>query len=87
MKVAEGIAVRDFSVVEVNDALWTHDKDLNVLGLNELSRGSRRLLWPCRTSLADRKKFGISMHDRGLTWWEWREVYARKIRPESASKR
>ncbi|MEU7833663.1 BREX-2 system adenine-specific DNA-methyltransferase PglX [Nonomuraea sp. NPDC049129] len=44
--------------------------------------GGLRILWPLRDLLWSRKRFSVSMRDRGATWHEWREVYLSKLKRE-----
>ncbi|MCK6536073.1 MAG: BREX-2 system adenine-specific DNA-methyltransferase PglX [Polyangiaceae bacterium] len=39
-----------------------------------------RYLKPFRPVLSQRKRFGTPMLERGLTWYEWQELYADKLR-------
>ena len=52
---------------------------------SELSEGSgcKNLLvylWPFRTTLRNRKLFGVPVEQKGLAWWQLREVYTEKFR-------
>jgi hypothetical protein len=45
-----------------------------------------RLLWTWKSLLCTRRRFGTPMLARGLTWYEWQELYTAKLRsPTSIS--
>ena len=76
--IAEGDVVRD----------WRADSDLSVLwpyALNgedlpeEQTKAHVRGLWSYRTSLKDRKAFGVPVEQKGLRWWDLREVYSARL--------
>jgi hypothetical protein len=41
-----------------------------------------RFLWPSRTTLRNRKLFGVPVEHQGLYWWQLRELYADKLRDD-----
>src|SRR6202030_4276455 len=38
-----------------------------------------RYLWTFRTTLRDRRVFGVPIEQRGLRWWDLREVYRQRL--------
>ena len=68
---------------------WCCESELVVLWPNT-ETGARRpceeivdhlgYLWPYRTSLKERKAFGIPVEEKGIPWWALREVYSDKLR-------
>lgn len=60
-------------------AIWLYDNDFNLQSI-KFSPNTYRFLWPFRTKLSKRKRFGTPMLERGLTWYEWQELYPSKIR-------
>ncbi|MGF6755246.1 BREX-2 system adenine-specific DNA-methyltransferase PglX [Paraburkholderia sp. GAS42] len=76
--IAEGDSVRD----------WRADTDLSVLWPYlpvggdlppEQAEAHVRGLWSYRTSLKDRKAFGVPVEQKGLRWWDLREVYGTRL--------
>ena len=60
-------------------AVWLYDDDFRLFDLNNLP-GTARYFWRYRTSISSRKRFGTPMLERGLTWYEYQELYTRKLR-------
>ena len=60
-------------------AVWLYDDDFRLFDLNDLP-GTARYFWRYRTSISSRKRFGTPMLERGLTWYEYQELYTRKLR-------
>ncbi len=73
-----GDGVRDWFATSIA-ALWTFDDQLEVAEPDPRS-GDFRLLWLGRAAIARRKRFGTPMVERGLTWFEWQELYPEKLR-------
>ncbi len=76
--IAEGDDVRDWTCSPTSVALWPYDSQGRDLDERE-SAGHVRYLWPYRTSLRDRKAFGVPVEQRGLRWWDLREVYRQRL--------
>ena len=72
-----GDNVRDWTVSTL-EAVWLYDSDLRLLDLNTLPR-TQRYFWRYRSSISSRKRFGTPMLERGLTWYEYQELYANKL--------
>ena len=79
--IGEGDAVRDWGVESNLCVLWPYDLFGNDLTDEDVA-GHVACLWPYRSSLKDRKAFGVPVEQKGLRWWDLREVYrARLDRP------
>ncbi|MGV9720201.1 BREX-2 system adenine-specific DNA-methyltransferase PglX [Nocardia beijingensis] len=77
-QLIEGTDLRDWVEGPGSTALWTYASQLEVVPLDKLS--SRKLLTTYKPSISRRKRFGTPMIERGLTWYEWQELYSSKIR-------
>jgi hypothetical protein len=77
--LADGEVVRDWSVETRLVTLWPNDPHGNRLAVELLSK-HLSFLWPYRTSLKERKAFGIPVEKKGIPWWALREVYPSKLR-------
>jgi hypothetical protein len=76
--IVEGDEARDWLCSPESVVLWPYDErgaDLD----SEVSAAHVNYLWPCRTSLRDRKAFGVPVEQRGLRWWDLREVYRQRL--------
>lgn len=78
--LVEGDAVRDFAIRRAQESLWPYTDSLEVIDIDELDTGAARLFWMYRRAIDRRRRFGTPMIDRGLTWWEWQELYVEKLR-------
>ncbi|WP_327588229.1 BREX-2 system adenine-specific DNA-methyltransferase PglX [Nonomuraea sp. NBC_00507] len=78
MPLVEGDAVRDFAITDSITAIWTYDEAFGVIGINDLA-STGKILRTYRTAISHRKRFGTPMLQRGLTWWEWQELYTGKL--------
>ena len=74
-----GDLIRDWDIAESPESLWTYDSSYAVLPPGELT-ATLPLMWPYRASLRCRRRFGTPMIERGLSWYEWQELYADKLR-------
>lgn len=77
--LVEGDTVRDFSIGVSERAIWPYDDELEVIQLAGLDFGSHKLFRAFRSAINRRRRFGTPMVDRGLTWWEWQELYRDKL--------
>ena len=77
--LVEGDAVRDFTIAAVESALWVYDDRFDVVPIGNLAERAQHLLRAFRTAISRRKRFGTPMLERGLTWWEWQELYREKL--------
>ncbi len=73
--------VRDWQAENVPEAIWLYDAELSLIKLGELPNTSR-FIWSYRASISKRRRFGTPMIERGLTWYEWQELYAAKLRTQ-----
>ena len=73
-----GELVREWSVHAV-PAVWLYDDALRLRPLQDFP-GTARYLWLFRANLSKRKRFGTPMVDRGLTWYEYQELYTSKLK-------
>lgn len=76
-RMIEGTAVRDWSEPWSTTTIWPYDEDFQPLSLPLLSAAS--LLWRFRRGLSERRRFGIPIVERGMNWYEWRELYPSKL--------
>ncbi len=74
-----GELVRDWHVAQTPVGLWIYGDEFRLLSPGDAPR-SFRLLWAARAVINKRKRFGTPMVDRGLTWYEWQELYTDKLR-------
>jgi len=74
-----GDVVRDFRVAAPIWAVWPHDTNFDVLPLSAMPDVARHL-WLGRTTISKRKRFGTPMLERGLSWYEFQELYPSKLR-------
>ncbi|MEV0755514.1 BREX-2 system adenine-specific DNA-methyltransferase PglX [Streptosporangium sp. NPDC050280] len=77
--LVEGDVVRDFVIFPCAASMWTYDDDFKVLDIDQLGPSSK-LLQTYRTAISRRKRFGTPMIQRGLSWWEWQEIYPKKLK-------
>ena len=74
-----GDLVREWQVADLPEAVWLYDDAFQLLALRSLPK-TAQLFWSCRTSISRRRRFGTPMVERGLTWYEWQELYPAKLR-------
>lgn len=73
-----GDLVRDWNVAGLK-AIWVYDNDFSLLKIKELPN-THKFLWSYKANLSKRRRFGTPMLDRGLSWYEWQELYTTKLR-------
>jgi hypothetical protein len=73
-----GDLVRDWAA-ETTQAVWLYDENLSLLSIKSLPK-TGRYFWPARTFMSKRKRFGTPMLERGLTWYEYQELYVNKLK-------
>lgn len=78
-KIGYGEVVRDWSCKTDQVVVWPYDNLGNDLSASEIVT-CRKLLWPHRTVLKGRKVFGVPVEQKGLRWWDLREVYQERLR-------
>ncbi|MFD8569163.1 BREX-2 system adenine-specific DNA-methyltransferase PglX [Streptomyces sp. NPDC059639] len=74
----DGEGIRDWSHLDPNWLANPYDENLE-LRSNEDNKGLIRYYWPLRHSLEMRKRFSVTLLDRGVPWIEWREVYPSRV--------
>ncbi len=76
--IAEGDVVRDWSAPSDFRVLWPYSESGKELP-EEQTRQHVHGLWRYRTSLKERRAFGLPVEQKGLRWWDLREVYAKRL--------
>lgn len=74
-----GDAIRDYAAPANFHALWTYDEDFKVLPLEKLGTVGR-ILRTYKGAIQHRKRFSTRMVLRGLAWYEWQELYVKKLK-------
>lgn len=78
LPIAEGDVVRDWRSDSDLCVLWPYEQDGEDLPEDQTIEHVCGL-WPFRTSLKDRKAFGVPVELKGLRWWDLREVYGARL--------
>ena len=79
MPLLTGDRIRDWRHDDPDIAIWIYDDGYRLSPLERfLEIGN--LLWRFKANLSKRKRFGTPMLERGLTWYEWQELYVDKLR-------
>ncbi|MDQ3641215.1 MAG: BREX-2 system adenine-specific DNA-methyltransferase PglX, partial [Actinomycetota bacterium] len=73
-----GILLRDWRASPGAMAYWPYNSTLAARSPEEI--GGQVLLWPARAAISRRKRFGVPMLERGMSWFEWQELYESKLR-------
>ena len=73
-----GTAVRDWTIDSL-PSVWLYDEQFNLMPLETMPR-TAHYVWPTASVLSKRKRFGTPMLERGLTWYEYQELYVSKLR-------
>jgi hypothetical protein len=76
--IVTGDLVRDWQMDILPESVWLYDESFRLLSLTIMPQ-TARLLWPYRSSISRRKRFGTPMIERGMTWYEWQELYKAKL--------
>ncbi|MFJ6676413.1 BREX-2 system adenine-specific DNA-methyltransferase PglX [Actinosynnema sp. NPDC091369] len=83
-RFCEGEQVYDWHGIGNFSIPWTYSKDHDALDGASIPH-TLRWLWPRRTYLRRRKRFGTPMEDiPSIHWWEVREIYRRKLAAPTA---
>lgn len=77
--IVVGDLLRDWVVSPPEMGLWTYTPGFDVESTTGLSN-TLSAMWGYRSGLKTRRRFGTPMVQRGLTWYEWQELYADKLR-------
>ncbi len=73
-----GDKVRDWAIASFDRGLWVYDENFHLYSREQLPNTLKNL-WGFKTTLNNRKRFGTSMIELGMTWYEWREFYKDKL--------
>ena len=73
-----GDLVRDWDALAV-PALWLYDSNFQLVSIESMPAMLRHM-WPAFPVISHRKRFGTPMLERGLTWYEYQELYTSKLR-------
>jgi hypothetical protein len=76
--IIEGDCIRDWSCEGSDVVLWPYTFDGRNL-VEEEVKNHVSFLWPYRRSLKERKAFGVPVEQRGLRWWDIREIYKSRL--------
>ncbi|MCC9704604.1 BREX-2 system adenine-specific DNA-methyltransferase PglX [Streptomyces sp. MNU76] len=74
-----GDVIRDYQLTPAFDSVWVYSSDFKVQSLEQIP-GAERYLRPYRAAISHRRRFGTPMLQRGLTWYEWQELYPAKLK-------
>jgi len=77
VQLVQGEELRDWEPAVGTTSIWTFDKNYRVVPLELLS--SNKWLSRFRFAIDHRKRFGVLMSLRGLSWYEWQEIYPSKL--------
>ena len=77
--LAGGEPIRDWQCEPDSVVLWPNSPDGTRLQESQIA-SYLRFLWKYRTSLRDRKAFGVPVEEKGIPWWALREVYHKRLR-------
>ena len=77
--LGDGEFVRDWSCSSDQVVLWPNSEDGERLETSEIE-SHLRFLWSYRTSLKNRKAFGVPVEEKGIPWWALRELYKDRLR-------
>lgn len=73
-----GDLIRDWVASSI-PAVWLYDEMFNLFDIHTLEK-TKKYFWNARVTLGKRKRFGTPMIDRGLTWYEYQEIYISKLK-------
>ncbi|MCB1601245.1 MAG: BREX-2 system adenine-specific DNA-methyltransferase PglX [Xanthomonadales bacterium] len=76
--IGEGDVVRDWACQSHLQVLWPYELEGTDLPAAEVQRHISGL-WVFRSTLKGRKAFGVPVEDKGLRWWDLREVYKTRL--------
>lgn len=75
-----GEDVRDWTAISTDECIWPFDDKRAPVAFNS-NAPLFRFLWSYRSHLSLRRRFGVPMLQRGLTWYELQEFYWNKVDP------
>ncbi|MFF8536220.1 BREX-2 system adenine-specific DNA-methyltransferase PglX [Streptomyces sp. NPDC015532] len=74
----DGQNIRDWALQEQSWLLTAYESDYK-LSSGPAHDELQKYLWPLRRTLELRKKFSVTLLERGIPWIEWREIYRTKL--------
>jgi hypothetical protein len=74
-----GDVIRDYVIAPTEHTVWPNDDTGSPLPEGEVA-DVLTFFWPYRAVLRDRRVFSRPIEERGLRWWEVREVYKDRFR-------
>lgn len=77
--LVDGERLRNWTRASTLVAIWVYNDNF-ALETISLHQTTARLMWPVLAHLKKRRRFGVPMLTRGLTWYEWQELYPSKLR-------
>jgi hypothetical protein len=77
----KGEDVRDWTIVETQEALFPYDADLSPC--QPLPGEVAKYVWPVRSVLRARRELGGTHEEIGLTWFEWSRFHPERLRATS----
>ncbi|MGW1267505.1 BREX-2 system adenine-specific DNA-methyltransferase PglX [Streptomyces sp. NPDC002491] len=77
VSVADGQDVRDWNLQEESWLVTPYGDDYALRSGSSVE--PLRFMWPLRRMLEMRKKFSVTLLERGIPWIEWRELYRSKL--------
>ncbi|MFF2425961.1 BREX-2 system adenine-specific DNA-methyltransferase PglX [Streptomyces mirabilis] len=75
--VVDGQDVRDWNLQEESWLVTPYRDDYTLRSGSSVE--PLRFMWPLRRMLEMRKKFSVTLLERGIPWIEWRELYRSKL--------
>ncbi|MFF7112078.1 BREX-2 system adenine-specific DNA-methyltransferase PglX [Streptomyces albogriseolus] len=78
MPLVAGDVIRDYALEHEFNAVWVYGEDRKKLPWEAIG-STQRLLAPYRTAISSRRRFGVPMLERGMSWYEWQELYPSKL--------
>jgi hypothetical protein len=81
--IVEGELIREWSLSTTYSSVWVYDDDFRLCPLSEIPM-TGKFLWFFKSHLSKRRRFGVPMLSKGLTWYEWQELYPSKLRISSS---
>jgi SAM-dependent methyltransferase len=79
MPLGYGEVVRDWSCGTTSVVIWPNSATGERLQWHDIAK-LLTFLWPYRTSLKNRKAFGVPIEDKGIPWWALRELYTQRLK-------
>ncbi|MEU3133017.1 BREX-2 system adenine-specific DNA-methyltransferase PglX [Streptomyces sp. NPDC006854] len=81
VEVADGSQIRDWCLTEPTWLATPYDDNFTLRSASS-NIALLEFMWPLRRTLELRRKFSITLLDRGIPWIEWREIYRSRVAAE-----